>query len=92
MIRIFRDKHNDSSFVVQSTCTDAESFLMEFAEAVSTLARQEDDYSVFQVFRVAMPIAFKLSGYKADNVREQRTLVCGDVSPENCNVISQAGR
>ena len=92
MIRIFRDRKNDSNFVVHSTCIDSESFMAEFAEALSKLAKEQEDYAVLATIKTSFPILLKLSGYKADEVREERSLVCGNVSPENCDVISSAGR
>jgi hypothetical protein len=44
------------------------------------------------ILKNAMPIAFKLSGYKADEVMEQRTLVCGAISPVACEEVACAGR
>jgi hypothetical protein len=91
MIRIFKDKHDTANYVVQSTCVDPESFLLEFAEALSVVSKDLDDYALFSILKVAMPILFKLSGYKAEEVREQRTLLCGSVTPESCDVIATSG-
>jgi orotate phosphoribosyltransferase-like protein len=94
MVRIFRDK-STGDFVVQTTCLDAGDFVSELAEAMSdAMATHQDekDLVALGVLTNAMPIAFKLSGYKADNVQEQRTLVCGNVSPQACELISTVGK
>jgi hypothetical protein len=94
MIRIYSDLKGSGEFVVQTTCLDTDSFISELAEAMDTAIRKSDDngISALGILKNAMPIAFKLSGYKADTVQEQRTLVCGTVSPNSCEVIASAGR
>jgi len=94
MIRIYIDNKGSGDVVVQTTATDTEQFLAELAEAMhhAIIKASDDGLTALQIMKVAMPIAYKLSGYKADGVSEQRTLVCGYVSPENCDVLSTAGR
>lgn len=95
MVRIFCDKNGSGEFVIQTTCLDSESFTYELAEALAAaLASTTEgaDLAAVGILKNAMPIAFKLAGYKADTVAEQRTLVCGTVSPANCEVMASAGR
>lgn len=95
MVRIFSDKKGSGEFVIQTTATDTESFICELAEAMhKAVAFAEDDggLAMMGIMKNAMPIAFKLSGYKAESVSEQRTLVCGAISPNSCEVVSSAGR
>ena len=94
MVRIFSDKNGSGEFVIQTTATDTDSFIAELAEAMSTAIEAANDsgLTAMGIMKNAMPIAFKLSGYKADTVSEQRTLVCGTVSPNSCEVVSSAGR
>jgi len=94
MVRIFRDGIT-GDFVVQTTCLDASDFISELSEALSESINaniEGKDLVALGVLTNAMPIAFKLSGYKADNVQEQRTLVCGNVSPQSCELISTVGK
>lgn len=94
MVRIFFDKKG-GEYCIQTTCLNAEDFTAELAEAFAEALKDAGDgadLAAFGILRNAMPIAFKLSGYKADTVSEQRTLVCGTVSPHNCEVISSAGK
>ena len=93
MVRIFSDKMN-SEFIVQTTALDVDTFVSELSEAISDVTSKKNDGGImlYEVMRNAMPIAFKLAGYKADGVSEQRTLVCGTVSPEVCEVIVSVGR
>jgi len=94
MVRIFSDSDGSGDFVVQTTCLDTDTFLTEFAEAFDAAVVKANDggLTAMGILKSAMPIAYKLSGYKADSVQEQRTLVCGTVSPNSCEVISSAGR
>jgi len=94
MVRIFVDKKGSGDIVVQTTALDTDQYLSELAEAMhhAVMQANDDGFTALQIMKVAMPIAFKLSGYKADLVAEQRTLVCGYVSPENCDVLTTTGR
>ncbi len=94
MVRIFTDKHGSGNYVIQTTSTDTDTFISELAEAMHSAIFKLDDggLAAMGIMKTAMPIAYKLSGYKADGVSEQRTLVCGAVSPASCEVISSAGR
>lgn len=94
MVRIFSDSEGSGEYVVQTTALDCETFIAELAEALSAavLASSDDGIVAMGIMKNAMPIAFKLSGYKADTVTEQRTLVCGAISPTHCEVVASAGR
>lgn len=94
MVRIFSDKNGSGEFVIQTTATDTDSFVSELAEAMSLAIVDANDggLTAMGIMKNAMPIAFKLAGYKADSVAEQRTLVCGVVSPNACEVVASAGR
>ena len=93
MVKIFKDK-NTGDFVLQTTAIDTDAFMAELAEAMDSAIKSSDDdgISALGILKNAMPIAYKLSGYKAENVKEQRTLVCGNISPHACEVVSSAGR
>lgn len=93
MVRLYFDK-SAGSYVVQTTCLDTENFVFELSEALAEVMSTADSgaSACFGVLEQAMPIAFKLSGYKADEVREQRTLVCGHVSPESCDLLGAYGK
>ena len=94
MVRIFADTLGTGDFVIQTTCLDADMFISELAEAMDIAIKKSDDggVSALGILKNAMPIAYKLSGYKAESVQEQRTLVCGNISPTACEVVSSAGR
>ena len=95
MVRIFKDKKT-GDFVVQTTCLDHEAFISDLAEALpQVIDKSKDDAAALDtlgVLQKAMPIAFKLAGYKAENVSEQRTLVCGNAMPSSSDVVATAGR
>ena len=90
MIQIFKDKTGE--YLVQTTCLTTETFIGELAEAISVCAAEDAGLAALGILTNAMPIAFKLSGYKADQVREQRTLVCGNASPSDQDLISTVGK
>lgn len=93
MVRIYKDKSGE--FLIQTTCLDVDAFVADLAEALSdTLkdANGEADFAALGILTNAMPIAFKLAGYKAETVSEQRTLVCGRASPSDSDCVATAGR
>ena len=94
MVRIFSDVNGTGDFVIQTTSIDVDTFIAELAEAMDIALKKSDDggLSALGILKNAMPIAYKLSGYKAETVQEQRTLVCGNISPNMCEVVSSAGR
>jgi hypothetical protein len=94
MVRIYCDKSGTGEFVVQTTASDVDAFIGELAEALDAAVLKASDggLSAMGIIKNAMPIAFKLAGYKAETVVEQRTLVCGAVSPNGCEIVASAGR
>jgi hypothetical protein len=94
MVRIFSDKNGSGDYVIQTTAIDTDTFICELAEALQVAIGSLNDggLAAMGILKNAMPIAFKLSGYKAETVSEQRTLVCGAVSPNACEVVASAGR
>ena len=94
MVRIYMDESGTGEFVIQTTCLDPDSFMAELAEAMDTAVVKNNDngLTALGILKNAMPIAYKHSGYKAENVQEQRTLVCGKMSPHSCEVVASAGR
>lgn len=93
MVRIFHDKQS-GEFVIQTTCLDADGFVADLSEALAAAVKAADDAPTcaLGILMNAMPIAFKLSGYKADEVSEQRTLVCGRALPASADLVATAGR
>jgi hypothetical protein len=100
MVRIFSDTEGSGEYVIQTTAIDVTTFISELAEAMHRAITQgsaeeiasDNGIKAMGILSNAMPIAFKLAGYKADAVSEQRTLVCGTVSPTSCEVVASAGR
>lgn len=90
MVRIYKDKAGE--FLVQTTCLDVEGFLGDLAESLHKLDGPDRDLAILGVLQNAFPIAFKLAGYKAETVSEQRTLICGKASPNDADVVVTSGR
>lgn len=91
-VRIFKDK-DTGEYAVQTSCLTADAFITELSEALAKAMSLENssDMAAFGILKSSMPIAFKLSGYKADEVSEQRTLLCGRVSPNSSDCVATAG-
>ena len=94
MVEIFSDKNGSGEFVIQTTAVDTDTFISELAEAMHLVVSKANDggLACMGIMKNAMPIAYKLSGYKADSVYERRTLLCGVVSPLARMVVASAGR
>jgi len=90
MVRIYEDDKS-GEIVVWTSCTSIEAFMLDLAPAMADL-KGDKAVVMSQVLQAAFPVAFKLAGYKADEVHEERTLWAGKISPENCKVISKGGR
>lgn len=94
MVRIFQDKQT-GEFVVQTTCLDPDAFIADLSEALAEVVKKSNGdaaIAALGVLQNAMPIAYKLSGYKAETVVEQRTLVCGKAMPTSSDIVATAGR
>lgn len=92
-VKIYEDQKSGET-IVWTSCLTAGDFLVDLSAAMAeaTKAAGDTDIRIHSVLSRAMPIAFKLSGYKADDVNEARTLTCGIVSPDGCTVIGRGGR
>tara|TARA_R110000868_G_C10726047_1_gene751194 strand:- start:568 stop:843 length:276 start_codon:yes stop_codon:yes gene_type:complete len=91
MVRIFKDSQT-GEHVIQTTCLDVDAFTAELSEALANSINKGDAEVALSILQNSMPIAFKLAGYKAETVSEQRTLVCGAMSPTSCELISSVGK
>lgn len=90
MIRVFTD--GKGNYAVQTTCLDTETFVADLAEVIAEMKESDGGISVLGVLSQAMPIAFKLSGYKAELVQEHRTLYCGAIAPHDSQLVSTVGK
>lgn len=92
MVKVFEDPKSHD-IVVWTSALSVEDFLLELAGAMDMASKNGDrEMKIGQILQNAMPIAFKLAGYKADSVNESRTLSCGNVSVEHCEVIGRGGK
>lgn len=92
MVKIFEDQKSGET-IVWTSCLTTGDFLVDLSAAMADATKAGDrDVRIHSILSRAMPIAFKLSGYKADEVNEARTLTCGTVSPDGCAVIGRGGR
>jgi hypothetical protein len=91
VVRIYEDPKS-SEVVVWTSCLTMETFLQELPVALAALQSKDRELALSEALKHAFPIAFKLSGYKADDVQEQRTLYHGTISPAHCKVLSEGGK
>lgn len=95
MVKIYYDKNGTKQFVVHTNCLDTDAFLLELAEALPKALKNNGSDpagTTLGILQNAMPIAYKLSGYKAENVYEQRTLVCGQAAADKSEVVGVGGK
>lgn len=79
--------------VVTSDAADLRAFISELADAILdavTKLEGDEEFTVNGILANAIPIAFKLNGYKADTVHEIKTLTSGFSSPSECDKIAQS--
>lgn len=86
MLKIYTCSSNAELGIMTDT-SDLTSFTSQLADAIALLVRNDEQFSsepdfvLRWVLENAFPIAFKLSGYKAESVREKRILCCGSDLP-----------
>jgi len=80
--------------VVQTNCTTLDAFITELADVLENCNDAEragfDEPRHFyrSVLKNAFPVAFAISGYKADRVTEAKLLTCGAMSPDGLQLLS----
>jgi hypothetical protein len=85
MIEVYANTER-TEFLLTTSCTQTDDFLVELATVLAKLPK--DEGVMLGVMQAAMPIAYKLSGYRAESVREVRSLSCGHVTPGANSVIA----
>lgn len=104
-VTIYRDKENRfggrDAWSISTTAANLDQFVQALSVAMSNSIQKSGGAPADElqaILQAALPIAFKLSGYKADAVRELRTLISGATSPshearyaDSENTISPAG-
>jgi hypothetical protein len=88
MINIYKDrsKGGNGEMIIETDCLKVEQLISELASAMVTLAsseafRDDLDFTFAAILNNAFPLAFKIAGYKAETVREQRVLIAGSSLP-----------
>lgn len=93
MSMIVYEDEKSGELVVWTDCLDAQSFVTDLAAAIpEAIGAGDGAAKTLSLLQNATPILFKLSGYKAENVNEERVLWCGKVNPERCKVVTRVGR
>ena len=92
MIQIYknRSKGGNGEVVVVTDAPDLDTFVQTLAQCVFTVIEDQkgdEQFAIEGLLRNSFQIAFKLSGYKAERVHEQKILQAGYSSPNDCDLI-----
>ena len=94
MVKLYKSSNNGEMVVVTDN-KSLNAFIPELSEAIlhSLHALEGDEsHTLDSVLSNAFDIAFKLQGYKADNVMEKRLLTCGVTDPSDCLLVADERR
>lgn len=82
---------------ILTTAHDLDAFITGLATATAKYVfthrdtnQQQIERDLAWIYRNAFPIAFKLSGYKADQVIERHLLMCGSNAPAADDIVASA--
>lgn len=78
---------------VLTTSHEVDEFVSGLASACAAYLKDnhgDSEHALRWILRNAMPIAFKLSGYKADQVVERHVLMCGTGEPSSDDIVASA--
>lgn len=93
MVKLYKNRQSggNGEIVVVTDAKDLRDFIPELAEATLRALEQlegDDEFTLNAIFSNAFDVAFKLQGYKAERVVEQKLLTCGYSSPDVCDIIA----
>lgn len=81
-------------FVVQTNAQSLDLFVAALADAMDEAIEKAGTVSraelIASVLRNAFPLAYAISGYKAERVSETRMLTCGAADPSSTNLVAQS--
>lgn len=94
MTRIYKNmgKGGNGEVVITTTASDLRQLESEIGSAaLEALKKNEGDEQFFldSFFPNLFQLAFKVAGYKADGVREERFLVSGHSSPDESKLLAE---
>lgn len=95
MVKIYKNmgKGGNGEFVIETDSANVDDFRNSLALAIQKVILELDgdlEFTLSGIFASAFPIAFKLAGYKAEDVHESKVLVCGHSKPNDCNLIAES--
>ena len=94
MLKVYKNegKGGNGEFVIVTDASNLDSFRTDLATAlVAALDKFEGDdfFTANGILVNAIPIMFKLAGYKADEVHEVKHITCGHSQPAECSLITE---
>lgn len=95
MIRIFKNtsKGGNGEIVIVTDAADVDAFRMQLTEVIPmalTAIPEDEEFTLGGILEKAFLIAFKLAGYKAELVHEQKLLTCGYSGPNECDLLAES--
>lgn len=93
MVKLYKNRQSggNGEIVVVTDAKDLRDFIPELAKATLQAIKQlegDEEFTLNAIFSNAFDVAFKLQGYKAERVVEQKLLTCGYSSPNVCDIIA----
>lgn len=79
--------------VVQTNAQSLDVFISGLADALDAALQAEPDLAaqtIAATLKNAFPVAFAISGYKAEKVSESKLLTCGFASPDASELVAQS--
>lgn len=79
--------------VVQTNAQSLDVFIAGLSDALCAAMIAEPELAeqtLAQTLKNAFPVAFAISGYKADKVSESKLLTCGFASPDASELVAQS--
>lgn len=80
--------------VVQTNAQSLDLFITGLADAldvaIETMGKEERAEMLASILRNAFPVAYAISGYKAERVSETRMLSCGAATPDAGNLLAHS--
>lgn len=93
-VSLYKSTANGSrEIVVQTNAQSLDVFISGLADALAIALQAEPElaaHTIAATLKNAFPVAFSISGYKAEKVSESKLLTCGYASPDASELVAQS--